>query len=88
VPAFAEVLPGYEMTSWTAMIGPANMKADLVAQINALTVRALADPALKARYADLGATPWPLLPAEIKTFRDTEEARLLPVMKAAGIKPE
>ena len=40
----AEVLPGYEMTSWTAMIGPANMKADLVAQINALTVKALADP--------------------------------------------
>jgi tripartite-type tricarboxylate transporter receptor subunit TctC len=88
VPAFAEVLPGYEMTSWTAMIGPANMKADLVAQINALTVKALADPALKARYADLGATPWPLSPAEIKAFRDSEEARLLPVLNAAGIKPE
>jgi tripartite-type tricarboxylate transporter receptor subunit TctC len=88
VPAFAEVLPGYEMTSWTAMIGPANMKADLVAQINALLARALADPALKARYADLGATPWPVSPAEIKAFRASEEARLLPVMKAAGIKPE
>jgi tripartite-type tricarboxylate transporter receptor subunit TctC len=88
VPAFAEVLPGYEITSWTAMIGPANMKADLVAQVNALTARALADPALKARYADLGATPWPASPAEIKAFRDAEEARLLPVLKAAGIKPE
>jgi tripartite-type tricarboxylate transporter receptor subunit TctC len=88
VPAFAEVLPGYEMTSWTAMIGPANMKPDLVAQINALLARALADPALKARYADLGATPWPTSPAEIKAFRDNEEARLLPILKAAGIKPE
>src|SRR5882724_10138022 len=29
VPAMAEVLTGYEITSWTAMIGPANMKADL-----------------------------------------------------------
>jgi tripartite-type tricarboxylate transporter receptor subunit TctC len=85
---FAEVLPGYEITSWTAMIGPANMKADLVAQINALIARALADPVLKARYADLGATPWPASPAEIKAFRDAEEARLLPVLKAAGIKPE
>jgi tripartite-type tricarboxylate transporter receptor subunit TctC len=88
VPASAEVLPGYEMTSWTAMIGPANMKPDLVAQINALTVKALADPALKARYADLGATPWPASPAEIRAFRDAEEARLLPILKAAGIKPE
>src|SRR6185295_59870 len=56
VPAMAEVLPGYEITSWTAMIEPSNMPAELVAQINALTARALADPALKARYADLGAT--------------------------------
>jgi tripartite-type tricarboxylate transporter receptor subunit TctC len=88
VPAFAEVLPGYEITSWTAMIGPANMKPELVAQMNALLAKALADPALKARYADLGATPWPTSPAEIKAFRDAEEVRLLPVMRAAGIKPE
>jgi tripartite-type tricarboxylate transporter receptor subunit TctC len=88
VPAFAEILPGYEMTSWTAMIGPANMNPALVAQMNAVLGRALADPALKARYADLGAMPWPTSPGEIKAFRDSEEARLLPVMKAAGIKPE
>jgi tripartite-type tricarboxylate transporter receptor subunit TctC len=87
VPAMAEVLPGYEMTSWTAMLGPANMKPDLAAQINALTVKALADPSLKARYSELGATPWPTSPAEIRAFRDSEESRLLPVMKAAGIKP-
>jgi hypothetical protein len=41
-----------------------------------------------ARYTDLGATPWPTSPAEIKAFRDAEETRLLPIMKAAGIKPE
>jgi len=88
VPAMAEVLPGFEITSWTAMIGAANMKAELVAQVNALTAKALADPALKARYAELGATPWATSPAEIKAFRDSEEVRLLPIMKAAGIKPE
>jgi tripartite-type tricarboxylate transporter receptor subunit TctC len=88
VPAMAEVLPGYEITSWTAMIGAANMKPELVAQVNALTAKALADPWLKARYGDLGATPMPASPAEIKAFRDSEEVRLLPIMKAAGIKPE
>jgi tripartite-type tricarboxylate transporter receptor subunit TctC len=87
VPAMAEVLPGYEMTSWTTMLGPPDMKTDLVAQINALTVKALAEPSLKARYSELGATPWPTTPAEISAFRDSEEARLLPIMKAAGIKP-
>src|SRR4030081_2262046 len=76
VPAFAEVLPGYEITSWTAMIGPANIKPDVVAKINALIAKALADPVLKTRYAELGATPWPMSPAAITAFRDTEQVRL------------
>jgi tripartite-type tricarboxylate transporter receptor subunit TctC len=88
VPAMAEVLPGYAMTSWTAMIGPANVPIELVAQTNALTARALVDPQVKARYGELGASTWPTSPAEIAAFRDSEQARLLPVMKAAGIKPE
>ena len=80
----AEVLPGYAMTSWTALIGPANMKTDLVAQVNALIIKALADRGLQERYADLGATPWPASSAEISKFRDDEEKRLLPIMQAAG----
>ena len=88
VPAMAEVLPGYAMTSWTALVGPANIKADVVAQMNALVAKALADPTLKTRYGDLGASTWPTSQAEIKAFRDSEEKRLLPIMKAAGIKPE
>ena len=83
----AELLPGYAMTSWTTLIGPADMKPDLVAQINALTNKALADLQLKTRYAELGATPMPMSPTEMKAFRASEEARLLPVLKAAGIKP-
>jgi tripartite-type tricarboxylate transporter receptor subunit TctC len=88
VPAMAELLPGYELTSWAGLIGPTHMPADLVAQINALTVRALKDPWVKQRYADLGATTWPTTPQEISAYRDSEEVRLLPIMKAAGIKPE
>ncbi|MET0679109.1 MAG: tripartite tricarboxylate transporter substrate-binding protein [Bradyrhizobium sp.] len=88
VPAIAELLPGYELTSWTALIGPANMPTDLVAQISALTLKALNDPWVKQRYADLGATSWPATTQEIVAYRDSEEGRLLPIMKAAGIKPE
>ena len=56
--------------------------------MNALVAKALADPTLKTRYGDLGASTWPTSQAEIKAFRDSEEKRLLPIMKAAGIKPE
>ena len=88
VPAMAELLPGYELTSWSAIIGPPNMSPALVTRINALAVKALTDPALKARYNELGAAPFPTTPAEAKAFRDAEEGRLIPIMKAAGIKPE
>ena len=88
VPTMAEILPGYEMSSWATMIGPAGIRGDVVERINALTVTALASDFVKKRYADLGASPWPTTPQEAAAYRDSEEKRLLPIMKAAGIKPE
>jgi tripartite-type tricarboxylate transporter receptor subunit TctC len=88
VPAMAEILPGFEMTSWTIMIGPAGIRGDVIERANALTVTALASDFVKKRYADLGATVWPTSPHEAMAYRDKEEKRLLPIMKAAGIKPE
>ena len=49
---------------------------------------ALASDFVKKRYADLGATVWPTTPDECRAYRDSEEKRLMPIIKAAGIKPE
>lgn len=87
VPAMSEVLPGYELTSWTALCGPAGMAPDLVARINTLAVQVLKDPTVGAKFAELGAQPFPTSSVEITAFRDKEEARLLPVIKTAGIVP-
>ena len=87
IPAMGEVLPGYELTSWVAVCGPAGMPTDIVARINELSVQALKDPALAAKYAELGAQPFPTSTADITAYRDKEETRLLPVIKAAGIVP-
>jgi tripartite-type tricarboxylate transporter receptor subunit TctC len=87
-PAMAELLPGYEMTSWAALCGPAGMPQDMIAQINEQTLKALSDPDLKRRFDELGATAWPTSPADVTAFRASEEARLLPLIKAAGIVPQ
>src|SRR3954463_10678187 len=73
VPAMAEILPGYEMTSWTLMIGPAGLRGDVIERANALTVKALADDVVKKRYGELGATVWPTSPDEARAYRDKEE---------------
>ena len=84
----AELLPGYEMTSWAALCGPAGMPQDMIVQINVQTLKALGDPDLTRRFEELGATAWPTSPAELVAFRASEEARLLPLIKAAGIVPQ
>jgi tripartite-type tricarboxylate transporter receptor subunit TctC len=88
VPAMAELIPGYEMTSWACLCGPAGVPADMIAQIGEQTLKALGDADLKKRFEELGATAWPTSPAELAAFRASEEARLLPLIKAAGIVPQ
>jgi tripartite-type tricarboxylate transporter receptor subunit TctC len=87
VPAMGEVLPGYDLTSWTALCGPAKLPSDIVQTANALSRKALADPVVMQKFAELGAVAWPTSAEEITAFRDSEEKRLLPIIKAAGIVP-
>ena len=87
-PAMAELLPGYEMTSWAALCGPAGVPSDVIGRINQDSIKALSDPDLKRRFEELGATAWPTSPEEVTAFRASEEARLLPVIRAAGIVPQ
>jgi hypothetical protein len=39
---------------------------------------------LKAKYADLASTAWWNTPADTLAYRDSEEARLAPIIKASG----
>jgi tripartite-type tricarboxylate transporter receptor subunit TctC len=57
LPAVAEVLPGFESTTWFGLYGPKGLSADIVQRINAALNAALADPEVKERFARLGAEP-------------------------------
>jgi tripartite-type tricarboxylate transporter receptor subunit TctC len=57
LPAVAEVLPGFESTTWFGLYGPKGLNADIVLRINAALNAALADPEVKERFARLGAEP-------------------------------
>jgi tripartite-type tricarboxylate transporter receptor subunit TctC len=49
VPAIAETVPGFDLVSWFAILGPAGMPADIVRRVDEAARTALADPALRAR---------------------------------------
>jgi tripartite-type tricarboxylate transporter receptor subunit TctC len=57
LPAVAEVLPGFESTTWFGLYGPKGLSADVVQRVNTALNAALTDPDVKERFARLGAEP-------------------------------
>ena len=57
LPAAAEVLPGFESTTWFGLYGPKGLPADVVQRVNDAINAALVDPEVKERFARLGAEP-------------------------------
>jgi len=84
VPAIAETLPGFDMSSWTALCGPAGIPREVVGRISALAREALETEALKRAYLEQGATAWWTSPEQIADFRAAEERRLAPIIRASG----
>jgi tripartite-type tricarboxylate transporter receptor subunit TctC len=86
LPAIAEFVPGYDVSSWVAFFVAAKTPPEIVAKLHDDAVAALNHPAVKARYAQLGATVVGSTPAELATFLQGEIDRWGPVIEAAGIK--
>lgn len=57
MPTVAEVLPGYESTTWFGLYGPKGLPADITAKVNQAVNAALAEADVKERFARLGAEP-------------------------------
>jgi tripartite-type tricarboxylate transporter receptor subunit TctC len=84
VPAIAETLPGFDINSWTTLTGPAKLPADVVARLSDLSKKALESEDLKAKFFDLSATAIWRSPADTLAYRESEEKRLAPIIKASG----
>ena len=87
-PAIAEFLPGYEITSWGGICGPAGMPPAMVDKLSGLLKTALQSEALKEAFDKQGAERIWLSPADTAKYRAANEARLAPVIKASGAKVE
>ena len=86
VPTMGEYLPGFQITSWGGLCGPAGLPPAMVEKASALAQEALAKARLKATFLDQGATPFWKSPPDTVAFRRAEEKQLAPVIKASGAK--
>jgi len=88
VPPLGEFVPGYEAGDWLGVGVPRNTPADIVQRINREINAALADPRLKARFADFGSTPLVGSPEDFARLLTDETEKWAKVIRAANIKAE
>lgn len=86
VPTIGETVAGYEVESWQAIFAPAKTPADIIGQMNAGVVKALAEPALIGKFENTAYTPTPSSPEELGKFLKADTAKWSAVIKSAGLK--
>ena len=88
VPALGEFLPGYEASGWTGVCVPNKTPVDIIDALNKAINAGLADPKMRARFADLGATTLSGSSAEFGRLVTAETEKWGRVIRAANIKAD
>jgi tripartite-type tricarboxylate transporter receptor subunit TctC len=85
-PLCREAAPGLVAVNWWGVLLPAGSPKPIVDKLNADTVKALADPDVKKRFADLGVEAVSSTPAEFAAFIKDEMAKYAKLIKEANIR--
>lgn len=91
IPTVAEsgpALKGFQYVTWYALLAPAATPKDVIAKINAESVKALSNPEMVQRLSSQGAEPAPGTPEDLGKFMKNEFEDWKKVIKAANIKLE
>ena len=85
-PLCREAAPGLVAVNWWGVLLPAGSPKAIVDKLNADTVKALADPDVKKRFADLGVEAVSSTPEQFAAFIRDEMAKYAKLIKEANIK--
>ena len=89
VPTAAEAgLPGFEASSWFALVAPAGTPKEIVARLNAETAKILRDPKMVEQFAQRGVRLVGNSVDDFTAFIPKERARWADIVKMSGVKME
>ncbi len=88
VPAMAEVLPGYQASTWFGMVAPPGTPAKIVDKISSAVAGAIHEPAVAKRFVDISANAVGDTPAQMAVFLRQERERWGKVIRESGAKAE
>jgi len=95
-PAMADIptsdesgVKGWYMSGWFGLFAPKGTPKDIIAKLNGAMMQVLADPAIKAKFTELGldvASKAQQTPDGLAAFQKAEIDKWWPIIKAANIK--
>jgi tripartite-type tricarboxylate transporter receptor subunit TctC len=89
IPTLAEAgLPGFEVSVWFGLLGPAGMPRAIVDRLNTEIRKVLADATVRTRLADLAAVPMHTTPDEFASMIRADIAKWAKVVRDTGVKAE
>jgi tripartite-type tricarboxylate transporter receptor subunit TctC len=88
IPTVSDFVPGYDASGWLGIGAPRNTPTEIVDKLNKEINAALADPKIKERFANLGATVLAGSPADFGKHIADETEKWAKVIKFAGIKAD
>jgi tripartite-type tricarboxylate transporter receptor subunit TctC len=88
VPPLCDFLPDFETSALAGVGAPKNTRAEVIDQLNREINAALAEPTIKARFADLGGEVLPLSPSEYARRIAEETDKWAKVIKFSGATAE
>ncbi len=88
LPTVGDFVPGYEASAWNGICMPTNTPVEIIEQLNKAINAGLADPKMKARLADLGATTLAGSSADFGKLIADETEKWGRVIRTANIKPD
>jgi len=89
LPTLAEsALPGFEVSTWQAVVAPAGTAREIVQRLNAAIVKAMALPDIREKFLSFGTDAASSTPEELGRFLAAEVAKIGKIAKDVGAKVE
>ncbi len=88
IPTLGEFIPGFEASQWVGLVAPKGTSSAIIDKLNVEINAALADPAIKARFADICGIVVPGSPADFRKLVADETGKWAKVIRAAKVKPD
>ena len=88
LPSIGETVAGYEANSWCGVGVARGTPPEIVARLNREINAGLADPAVKARLAEVATTPLVFTPLQFGAYLAAEVEKWAKVVKFTGIRPD